>query len=451
MLTDDGLKGIKPGQWKTEGKRGEGKLMLRAGLDGTKRFYYRMPVGAGSRAPVPLRPRGQSSLYDPSGRKGLKLAEARARFHELETIRRQHGDPIAYLEAEAARKAAEKLQEQVEQAKQGSFAELLNAYVDQLKARGKRDTANSVDNIFRLHIRERAPDLVDRKAVDISPADIHRILSGMAKDGLTRQVNKARSYLLAAFNYAAKAAYDPRRSQGAASFGLESNPVAITQRVDEFERQGDRALTSTELAAYLNNLDHIKSLVVREFLRTLAYLGGQRIAQLARLREEDINEEAGTIRLQDSKGRSGIARDHLLPLTPRVKQILGGIPKVEPKKDQAPLPGWIFSTHGKKSVRPETVSIAVTDYAKWLEEEHKVKPFTARDLRRTCETRLAELGVTKDIRAQLLSHGISGVQAKHYDRYAYLKEKRAALERWAQYLDGLIDPEEKIVQIKKSG
>jgi hypothetical protein len=33
------------------------------------------------------------------------------------------------------------------------------------------------------------------------------------------------------------------------------------------------------------------------------------------------------------------------------------------------------------------------------------------------------MGVSRDIRAQLLSHGISGVQAQHYDRHDYLKEK----------------------------
>ena len=40
------------------------------------------------------------------------------------------------------------------------------------------------------------------------------------------------------------------------------------------------------------------------------------------------------------------------------------------------------------------------------------------------------------------SHGRSGVQAKHYDRYSYLPEKRAALEQWGRYLDGLATGEE---------
>lgn len=64
-------------------------------------------------------------------------------------------------------------------------------------------------------------------------------------------------------------------------------------------------------------------------------------------------------------------------------------------------------------------------------------PFQLRDVRRTCETMLAELGVSRDVRAQLLSHGISGVQAQHYDRYAYMTEKSAALASWEGHLKSI--------------
>jgi hypothetical protein len=49
---------------------------------------------------------------------------------------------------------------------------------------------------------------------------------------------------------------------------------------------------------------------------------------------------------------------------------------------------------------------------------------------------LAAMGVTRDVRAQLLSHGLGGVQQVHYDRHSYMDEKRDALERWAQRLTG---------------
>jgi len=57
-------------------------------------------------------------------------------------------------------------------------------------------------------------------------------------------------------------------------------------------------------------------------------------------------------------------------------------------------------------------------------------PFQLRDLRRTAETMLAAEGVSKDIRAQIQSHGLGGVQDKHYDKHDYLPAKHAALTRW---------------------
>ncbi|MOA59467.1 hypothetical protein D3C78_1840860 [compost metagenome] len=50
---------------------------------------------------------------------------------------------------------------------------------------------------------------------------------------------------------------------------------------------------------------------------------------------------------------------------------------------------------------------------------------------------MASLGITKEIRSWLLSHGRSDVQSVHYDRYSYLPEKKAALELWGRYLDCL--------------
>ena len=62
------------------------------------------------------------------------------------------------------------------------------------------------------------------------------------------------------------------------------------------------------------------------------------------------------------------------------------------------------------------------------------------DLRRTVETRLAEAGVSLEIRAQLQSHGLGGVQSRHYDRADYLVQKREALQILARLI-GASKPE----------
>jgi len=62
--------------------------------------------------------------------------------------------------------------------------------------------------------------------------------------------------------------------------------------------------------------------------------------------------------------------------------------------------------------------------------------FTVGDLRRTVETRLAAAGLQSGELAQLQSHGLGGVQSRHYNKHDYLQEKRAALETLYSLLTG---------------
>ena len=71
--------------------------------------------------------------------------------------------------------------------------------------------------------------------------------------------------------------------------------------------------------------------------------------------------------------------------------------------------------------------------------------FTARDLRRTVETRLSAEGVSLEDRSHLQSHGLSGVQNRHYDKYKRINEARAALEK----LRLLLDPPGKVLPFPK--
>jgi hypothetical protein len=54
--------------------------------------------------------------------------------------------------------------------------------------------------------------------------------------------------------------------------------------------------------------------------------------------------------------------------------------------------------------------------------------FELRDLRRKCETMLAALGVSSDIRAQVQTHGLGGVRARHYYRYHHMAGKSETLK-----------------------
>ena len=93
-------------------------------------------------------------------------------------------------------------------------------------------------------------------------------------------------------------------------------------------------------------------------------------------------------------------------------------------------------------MRPNSFTQAMANFAERIEGETaatwKADAPSPHDLRRTVETRLAGLGIAREIRDRVLSHISGGVGPKHYDRHDYLAEKRAALTRWNDALAAVL-------------
>lgn len=93
-------------------------------------------------------------------------------------------------------------------------------------------------------------------------------------------------------------------------------------------------------------------------------------------------------------------------------------------------PFLFSSTKGRVPLNVKSLSNKVIEISQEMVEEGiRKEPFQLRDIRRTIETTLASLGVPMEVRAQLQSHGLSGVQARHYDRHDYMEEKSAAMDK----------------------
>ena len=179
------------------------------------------------------------------------------------------------------------------------------------------------------------------------------------------------------------------------------------------------------------------------------------MAQLLRAKVGDFDQDTATLRLWDGKGKRTQPREHLLPLAPHAAAMVAALVErakareTERAKQEGRAPElaglWLFSTHGRVAMNPETVSNRAAEVCAGIGGE----PFNVRDIRRTVETMLAGLGISKDTRAQLLSHGISGVQAAHYDRHAYTDEKRAALMAWEARLAAIAQAERQPANVRQ--
>ncbi len=438
-FTDTFLRGLKPesAPYKRaeHAPKGEGRLVVRVLPSGIKEFFYRYRAD-GEDKTVSL------GRYDPKGRNGKTLAEVRKAVADVRRLQRDTGDVKEHLRAEDRRAEIE--------ARRGSLRQLLAAYVQSLRAAGK-PSAEQVVGIFRRNVLTPFPGLADMKAAEIEPADIQRILARMVRASITRQVNVTRAYLRAAFAYGGEADHDPRTvAAEGVLFGLKGNPVTLVPSIEEYEKAGDRTLTEDELREYWKALETLPD-AQRATLRFNLALGCQRASQLLRADWSAFDFEEKTLLLRDTKGRGG-ARDHLLPLTDFALVQLQPLRELNgTAREDGSLPPP-FSGDGKRRIVLTTLSVAVREISEKLHKEQKIPPFQHRDLRRTCETMLQKLGVEKEVRAHLLSHGRTvGVQGRHYERYDFLPEKREALERWAEKLRRILDPKRKaaVVTIRR--
>jgi len=403
--------------------KGEGRLTVRVLPSGVREFFYRYRVD-GQDKTIALGRYGN----------GRTLADIRREYRKKRDLQDQTGDVKEHLRAEERRKEIER--------RKGTLRQLLDAYVEALRTAGK-PSADAAGGVFRRNVYEPFPTLASARANEIEPGDIQRILARMVKAGITRQVNVTRSYLRAAFQWGAEADHDPRTvAADGVMFGLKTNPVITVPRIAEYERTGERTLTEEELREFWKALETLP-VVQKATLRVNLALACQRPTQLLRADWAAFDFAGYTLLLKDTKGRGG-SRDHLLPLTPFALEQLKPLRDLNSTPDgdgKLPSP---FAADGKRGTVLETLSVAVRDVSKALKRKHKIPPFQLRDLRRTAETMLQKLGIDREVRAHLLSHGrTQGVQGKHYERYDFLKEKRAALERWADRLQGILDPERK--------
>lgn len=375
--------------------------------------------------------------------------DARAEANRLTTLVDQGVDPRELerqqKEAKAALKvAAEAAKADAERRQRFTLRALCDAYTDALQRARKEKSAAATRSAFKCHVFPHN-EIALSSAREVTAHQIAAIIRKVREDGKERAAGILRSYLSAAYNAAKRAPFDSSLPSDLIAFEIEHNPVDAVPAIPV--RRGDRTLSANELRAYVGfvrrvgRADTVGIELPDQALLLALFAGGQRMAQLLRAKIGDFESDTCTLRLWDGKGKRAKAREHLLPLAPKGAAIAADLVRRAKTREQLraaeegrkpDMTGlWLFSTYGRVPMTETTPGKRVAEISAAMHGE----PFDLRDIRRTCETMLAGMGVSRDTRAQLLSHGISGVQAAHYDRHGYMTEKRVALLAWEAQLD----------------
>lgn len=446
-LTTAAIAAMKPGQVLSDGgiDTGAGRLKIRKRKtkSGSVAEWLYIYWGGEKGKRVTILLNGKASRYSPKEQEGfLTIAQAREAARKFQADVQAGIDPAMQRELQkvATQKAQSAAVVKLKDAKEKSLAAMMNTYVTSLQAKGKIESAYDVENLVKNHITNAFPTLASTPAADITALDVAKILARLVgpdapvKKG--RTALKLRSYMAASFKLAMGADLDPMAPGSAAGFELKVNPAAAvpaTKMAAAYHKVGERTLTVAELRQYLIRLEAVPSETHRLALELQIMAGGQRLQQLLRLTRADVT--GSTFTLFDPKGKRTQPRTHVLPLLPELKERIEQLKVINPVS-ASNVNGNLFASSGGSVVNAETLSGVVKEISRAMVKAKKsATPFRGGDIRRTCETMLSgTLGIHKDVRAQLLSHGVSGVQDVVYDKSTHMKTKEAALRAWIRYL-----------------
>ena len=375
------------------------------------------------------------------------LVQARTEAGRLQSIVKSGDDPLAQREAErhAARARVETEKNQRKTANEKSLAALLKAYVESLREKKKTKSAYDAENIFANHILKPFPEIASLPAAEVTPEHFSKILGRLVRPDVEikkgRTALKLRSYAGAAYKMSQGASLDPMATSSAHEFGVTTNPVVavpVTKMAAAFNRAGKRALSKEELITYLGCVAAMDHSLPKLALQLQIATCGQRMQQLLRIKYADVN--GTTLTIYDPKGKRLMPRVHVLPVVPEVEEILAALRLMNPSTKELGQETPLFysrrSLVALDSISGDVLKISDVMLANNLSQQ----PFRAGDIRRTVETMLAEsetLMISKDTRAQLLSHGLSGVQDRHYDKGTHLPAKTGAMRKWNDFVADL--------------
>ena len=213
---------------------------------------------------------------------------------------------------------------------------------------------------------------------------------------------------------------------------IPGNPA--TDIPKEKERSRDRTLTDKEIPNFWEACNE-KGYPFGPCYQ-LMLLTGRREGSVSKIEWPDINFKAKEWHVRSEIDKTG--KPAVVPLTELAIEILQDINDNYRIEDS----DFVFTTTGKTPISGFSRAKIEIDVSS------KVKKWVLQDLRRTCRTNLPHLGVSPFVAKLTIGHKVPGID-QVYDRYSYMPEKRETLDKWDEFIKGLVeDKESKVVAIK---
>jgi integrase len=332
----------------------------------------------------------------PYGR--VTLHQARIAAQKVFAARLEGRDPAAEKREKKRLVAADRVED------------LLETYISQRLSQNR-----SGGEIARLLRRETGRAWGDRSIHEISKRDVVEVVTAIEQRGVPVAANKTLKSIKTFLRWCVGRAI------------LDQSPAeGVPLPAKEIAR--DRVLSDDELARVIISARQIDDLYGG--IVELLTLTGQRREEVARLTWEELDLKRRVWMIPKSRTKN--AKPHVVQLSDESIAVLSRMEKRGP---------YVFSVDGARPFQGFAVA------KRKLDELSKVTGWRLHDLRRTCVSGMAGLGVAPHVADKILNHQsgtISGVAAV-YQRHEFLAERKNALERWGAHItDTVVGTEEPV-------
>jgi integrase len=334
----------------------------------------------------------------------------------------------AGIDPRAERRAAEEAARAEEAVEAFTFADLVERFIREHAERNTK--ATTAYETRRILTRARAAGWEKRPAASIGKADVNLLVEdiasgrlrrrGGAKGGALVEANAVLRCLRTCFRWAA--AKD--------LVGADPTAGVLKPLVREVAR--DRVLGDDEITWFWSGTE----LLGWPFgpIARLLLVTAQRESEVAGMRRSELDLDRRTWTIPGERAKNGKA--HVVHLNDLVIETIEAVPN---------LGDLLFSSNGQRPV--SGFSNAKERLDRFMSaaggDEAVIEGWRWHDLRRTATTGMARLSIAPHVADKVLNHTtgtIRGVAAV-YNRHAYLDERRAALDAWGRFVEGLVRPE----------
>ena len=318
------------------------------------------------------------------------------------------------------------------------------------KQRAKYESIHSVDDLFadwhegnikrlkhhhvplRIYSKDIAPVIGQMQLSAVTPRDIRQILINITDSGRPTIANDALLYCKQLFNHGIK--LDLTASNPANAFSVDD--------AGGIEKSRNRALSLEELAFVLKKFREDSDSFTRDnyLACVLLVLLGVRKGELTEAKWSEFDLEKQVWSLPSDRSKSGVAMDIPLPdlsigWLNELKVRAFDSAYVFPNRRSSKMPHM-----GKDTLNRAISKLFGREPGRAIQPENKMgdfEYFAVHDLRRTCRSLLASIGIPGHVAERCLNHKLKGVEGV-YNRYDYFDERKEALNQLAKKLAPII-------------